>query len=336
MAFDNVPWMVGGGAEHSPEVVRTNAYASTNGAEGVVSVGDLKVVPLDVPGTAVRVLPGGGLALNRHPGHVGETYTFRNASATQVDVASTGSGGGRVDLIVVRVEDPFLQGSPYDPPADVKVGPYVFARVVSNVPAGTTRLQDVPGHEADTGVALARIDIPASTGTITAGMITDLRKVAIPRTMSAIRTYALVGEDTETLTATGEGGEIWPNAAESAWQAVDIPEWATRVRVVATWAGVQLPSGNASGTVWLQLGAQSGGDFIATQTGGWNGPNTSDAKRQVFMIADDRAVPASMRGTARGIYPRARLLGSSGSGARPVLDWASSMVVQLEFYEQAV
>ncbi|WP_437582735.1 hypothetical protein ACSAGD_10745 [Paramicrobacterium sp. CJ85] len=335
MAFDPVPWMVGGGAEHSPEVVRAQTYAATNGAEGIVSVGDLKVVPLDVPGTAVNVRPGGGLALNRHPGHAGETYTFRNATSTQVDIAATGSGAGRSDLIVARVEDPFLQGSPYDAPADPKSGPYVFPRVISNVPTGTTRLQDVPGHEADTGIALARIDIPASTGTITAAMIKDLRKVAIPRQHTQRLFYSLVTGDEEKLTATGANGEVWPNASTNSWGNLDIPEWATHADIQVQWNSVFVPPGSSYGQMWLQVGGTGAGAPLVTQKSNWDSPNSTGNTRMVFALADFRSITASLRGTSQRVYPYARILGGT-SATYPVINASSSCQVTFTFYEQAV
>ena len=61
MSFDSVPWFVGGGALHSPEVARLLAHAATSGAAGVVTPADLAVSALPVPGASVRVAVGGAL-----------------------------------------------------------------------------------------------------------------------------------------------------------------------------------------------------------------------------------------------------------------------------------
>ncbi|WP_167131922.1 hypothetical protein [Paramicrobacterium chengjingii] len=335
MAFDPVPWATGGGAKHSPEVARTDTYGNSDGTEGIIKVGDLKVVPLDVPGTAVNVNPGSGRALNRHPGHAGETYTLRNATATEVPIASTGSGAGRSDLIVARVEDPFLQGSPYSPPADVEVGPYVFARVISNVPAGTKRLQDVSGHESDTGITLARVDLPASTGTITGAMITDLRKVAAPKQHTQPLFYSLVSGDTETLTATGENGEVWPNASTNSWGNLEIPEWATHAYIQVQWNSVFVPPGSSYGQMWLQVGGTGAGAPLVTQRSNWDSPNSTGNTRMVFALADYRSIPASLRGTSQRVYPYARILGGTSS-TYPTINASSSCQVTFVFQQRAV
>lgn len=334
--FDPVPWFVGGGAQHSPEVARLLAYASTNGAEGIVTPGDMKVTPLDVPGTAVRVLPGAALILNRGAGGAQQTYAARLPVADQVAIAATGSGAGRTDLIVAQVEDPYTAGEPWQAPTDPTVGPYVFARVISGVPAGTTRLQDVPGYEGRSAITLARVTLPASTGTVTAAMITDLRKVALPRSMPALRTYALVAGNDETLTATASAGEVWPNASTNAWEQLHIPEWASRMRIVATWAGVFVPPGNAWGKAWVQVGGYGAGESIVTQATGWDTPGLTENSRQVIVAADDRAIPKSLRGTSQRVYPMAKLDGTSNAAARPKLTAVSSMVLQIEFYETAI
>lgn len=217
MTWDSVPWFIGGGAQHSPEVARLLAYAATNGAEGVVSPGDLKVAPLDVPGASVRVLAGACLVPNRAAGGIAQTYVGRNPSQDVVAIGATGSGAGRSDLVVARVEDPFMAGEPWDDPADPITGPYIFTRVISNVPAGTTRLQDVPGHAGESGIALARIDVPANTGAITTGMIKDLRKLAQARSSTA---YDVQNPPAQDFVGRGEiEWHNWPSNALS----VEIP-----------------------------------------------------------------------------------------------------------------
>lgn len=94
-----------------------------------------------------------------------------------VAIAATGSAGGRSDLIVAQVEDPNMAGEPWQTPTNPAVGPYIFTRVIPNVPAGTTSLRPL-GYSGRSAIVLARVDLPASTGTVTASMITDLRELA--------------------------------------------------------------------------------------------------------------------------------------------------------------
>ncbi|WP_348240077.1 hypothetical protein, partial [Salmonella enterica] len=87
-----------------PEVARLLAYAATAGAKGIVTPGDIKVVPLDVPGSSVRVHAGACLIPSEAAGGAQQTYVGRNPSADTVSISATGSGSGRSDLIVARVE----------------------------------------------------------------------------------------------------------------------------------------------------------------------------------------------------------------------------------------
>jgi len=172
MAFDPVPFFVGGGALHSAEAARQLAYAVTGGAAGVAAAGDLEITQLPVAGTSVRAASGGAVIPNLYPGGSQQSYTVRAASTTDVSVTATGSGAGRVDLVIARIDDPHYGGTI---PADVTVGPYDRLDIIQNVAAGST---DIPAGLAYPAIALARLDIPASTATITTSMITDLRKVA--------------------------------------------------------------------------------------------------------------------------------------------------------------
>lgn len=333
MSVDPVPWFIAAPAEHSAEVARTIAYQAISGKEGLARNGDLLVQALPVPGGAVRVLPGAAGILNRAPGGAGQAYIGRVGAAVSVPIAATGSGSGRSDLIVFRVDDP-QYGGPTPPSAED--GPYIRLDVVSGVNPDVTRVQQVPGHEFDAAVTLARVDIPASTGTITDAMITNVSRVANPLTEGVLRVHNVTGAEAQTLTATGAyplGGTTWPTAVEAAWGDTFIPEWATRARVIMTWAGVLQPPGDMLGRVWVQLGMSANPDRVITQETRFDSPNVSSGSRVTLIAADDVAIPESMRGTFQKFYPRGNVESSKPSAARPSVDWGTSVVLQVEFYE---
>lgn len=221
MPFDPVPFFVGGGAVHTPEVFRALAYAATGGQEGIVQPADLKVVPLAVPGGGVMVSIGGGYALSRAANAAEQTYVFRHPTPTQVDITPAGSSGSKAVMIVARVEDPWVAGEPWDDPSDPTVGPYVFIRAI-DCNGSTTKLRNIAGHANDTGIELARINIPANTGTITSAMITDLRKIARPRETHE----SLVDLGSSTGTLTSAAGTLFPPYQPS----ILVPDWATHMR----------------------------------------------------------------------------------------------------------
>lgn len=333
--MEGVPWAVNNSLT-SPEVGRLLAYSATNGAEGIVNIADLRVDALPVPGAMVRVQPGAALILNRSTSGAAQTYAARNGVAEDVEVAATGSSGGRSDLVVAQIEDPFVAGEQWQEPEDPKVGPYAFSRVIPNVPAGTTRLQDVPGYSGRSAVTLARVDIPASTATITPGMITDLRKVANPRSQRAMRIYPITEETSELLTATENvNGEVWPNAATNNWGDVFIPEWATGVRMTCTWGGVAQGAGEVHGLVWLEIGGGGNGSGIRCEFTRFRGPNISDVDIINVSTGGEEVVPESVRGTTQRVYPKGRITGRDAGAGYPEVTKYSYVHVDLEFYEQA-
>jgi hypothetical protein len=322
MAWDSVPWFIGGGAQHSPEVARLLAYAATSGAEGIVNVGDLKVAPLDVPGGSVRVLPGAALIRNRATGGDSQTYVSRLPVEESVAVAPTGSGAGRTDLVVAQIEDPFMAGEPWQDPADPTVGPYIFTRIISNVPAGTTRLQDVPGYGGRSAVTLARLDIPASTGTITAAMITDLRKVANPRTLRQMVTVY----PSTALNMPTSAYASWPITSAQR-PSLQVPEWATRLDVVAHYSGVKFAmSGTADTVAGIRTGlgadAADNGIIIADTTG-----------RGHYTLVGSHAITPEQRGTSQLLNLQA--VRSAGAGVWTA-DYQTSIVIDWQFTEEPV
>lgn len=320
--FDPVPWFVGGGALHSPEIARTFAYAATSGAEGVVGAADLRVVALTTPGGSVTVLPGASLILNRSAGMAQQTYAARAGTATNVAVTAQGNSGTRYDLVVARVEDPTMPGVPWQAPSDVTVGPYVFARIIPNVdasviasPAAAAAYLAGLGQSA---IPLAGITIPANTGTITQGMLTDLRTVARPR-----RSRDIYNTQPTNVSSVTSPSPTYVNWTPQANRSIVVPPWATQAKIIATVSSV-VPA--ATGT----LGAFR--VVIGSLVGQANSFDLSGGTRTTLVTGDTFAVPASMRGVAQTVKIEA--CRNSAAGALATDSW-STVILDVEFLELA-
>lgn len=306
--WDPVPWFVGGGAVHSPEVARSLAYAATGGAEGVVLPGDLKVVPLNVPGGGVQILDGGAYIPSRAAGQTEQSYVPRNPTSDTITITPTGSSGGKSVLVGVRIEDPWIAGEPWNDPADPTTGPYVFTRGI-NCPAGTTSWQAVSGRANDTAYALARIDMPANTGTITAGMITDLRRLARPRSLREF--YKGAQSDASVTMDTN----VWKAFPVNPITGIRIPSWATHaaIRVDTT---MRYISGNAYANFQSFIGPAGQQDSVTLYSDALIDATTAGGSyRMPLVMPSDGywAIPASMRGTTVQISSRVRQIDVSGA-----------------------
>lgn len=332
MTFQRTPWAIGGGARIEPEVMRLLAYAATDKAEGIVDIGDLRVRAKTVPGAAVLVGTGGAIIKNRSTGGAAQSYVARNDGDEEVAIGATG-GTARSDLVIVRVVDPQYSPWPALPPEqDPTTATYVEPFVVTNVPAGTTDVMDLNGGAGlgYSAIALARIDIPASTSSITDAMIHDLREMASPRRKRVLNALTLTAA-TETNTAYGAEGEVFPNQAS--W-AIEIPDWATRARVIGTWAQVIVPPGNADGFFWVRLGWPKPAVGVETRRVNYNTPGSTQASRGTFIAADDIAIPAELRGTVQALHLRAQYTNGSGpASARLQMNAASAAILDVEFLE---
>ena len=266
----------------------------------VLSV-DLRVVPLDVPGASVRILPGAALIPSRATGGASQSYVARNPSEDVVGITATGSGSGRNDMIVARIEDPFMAGEPWDDPTDPTVGPYVFSRVIPNVPASAIASSAAASAYlasiGQTAIPLAGIALPASTGTVTSGLITDLRKVARPQ-----RTRDLY--NTQPTTTTTANSSTYIDIAPQAARNIAVPAWATQVKIIGHVAGAVVSGGDFNGNI----GPMFGGVALST-----NALNVDPYTRTVAMVSDTYAVPAAMRGTTQALVLRLNKTGGSGT-----------------------
>lgn len=292
LLWDPVPWMVGGGAQHSTDLGRVVAYGAYGGEEGIVSGKDCEVRELATPGPQVRVFPGVVAVVNRATGAAGEMYVGRlpkpvsgDPAPERVDIASTSAGGGRTDLIVARVENPWIPTEPWADPANPAVGPYIFTRVIQNVPVATESVAELGlGYSA---LALARVTLPASTAVITQSMVTDLRQLSSSKVSPNEKvTYPAA---TRALTSTTYAN--WPTDAN---MSVEIPSWATHVYGKAILGGVAWGSAAAQGSLRLRLGTVILGGSTTIDL-----PSTTGVlDRTTLMVSGLRtAVPASLRGT---------------------------------------
>lgn len=250
MAWDGIPWFVENTAA-SEETLRLIVEAAAGGGEGIVAPTDLRVTALDLPAAAVQIGTGAMIARRRAAGG-SQSYAARMATTELVNVEPTGADGPRSDLIVARVEDPY-GGESWPEPTDPLIGPYVFTRVISDVPPGTTSVQDV--EPDSTAVTLARIDLPASTSSITAARIVDLRQMARPRSETR-RVYLYAA-----WTTADELGPVaeWEEFPLGARWVNTVPEWATHCGVHTQITGVRHPDAAlAKGELRTYLGDEKG------------------------------------------------------------------------------
>ncbi len=307
MSWDH--YFIEGGAQHSAEIMRLIPYMVLGAQEGVLGRLDCRVTELDVPGTAVSVNPGVVAFLNRTPGHDYQMYLGRLASRESVNVTPTDSSGPRSDLVVVRSENP-LPGTPWAPPADARFGPYFHTRVIEGVPSSTTSVAEL--GLGDSAYALARLDIPASTGTITQDMITDLRTVSNPLTGiggGAEKEWtATLTPATGSLVKSGTAGTTYTTFPSNAVWQVPIPVWATEVDTLvltnpyivnSSWGFGRLQiAGSTPASSWID------DDEVPGQGG----------MRTPVMVAGTQAIPESIRGTTVPVNFQMRVSGSASDG----------------------
>ncbi len=267
-------------AEHSAQQFRMMIKDLARGNQGVTEGDDMKVTALATPGAGVQISDGSAVIAGKVSAVQG-FYTAYNIGSDTVDIAATG-GVGRSDMIVLRVEDPEYEGT-RDPATD----PIVFFEVVSNVSSSATTVPS--GYSA---IPLARIDIPASTATITNAMIKDLRQVANPRRDRRI--YTAYPATSSSLAKTA-GYKDWP--ADAQWS-VPIPAWAGRANIVVTMAGISM----STGPVWVNfqtvIGSRAGQDSVLDD-------NQTGVRRSTEVIADTFTMPSAMRGTTQTLKVQA-------------------------------
>lgn len=290
MTFENTAFAIDG-TMLSSSLARRATFAGVNGAEGVVQSADLKVTQLAVPGVGILVGPGVGLVSNKYLDTPNESYVVSNPeSHTVPSIEMPASNPSPKSYIVaVVVGDPeFSQvGHPWmgsdDPPIGEELT-FEYVRVtLIEVSAGVTTLPaDYPA------LVLARLDIPASTTTITDAMITDLRSLAQPRQwseifISPVGTWSVINNMSD-----GAVYADWGTAQYS--PSVTVPTWAKRaiIRTSINMVEVVDSSVNIGAVVRTHIGAlttpQTNID-IASGSGQYRFDIDNDADIDVSSIA---------------------------------------------------
>ncbi len=308
MTLIQPPMMVRGG-NHSARAMRLMIRDLARGRQGIAEAGDLKVRPLQTPGPGVRVGDGSALIHGVRPWQ--GAYTQSNIGDALVDVPPTGPFA-RTDLLILRVEDPEYEGE-RDPRRD-DIG---YFHLVQGVDQDTTALREM------TAIPLARITLPRNTAAVTADMITDLRRVANPRTERTLRTVH--PRDTEKVPARHGQWANWPR--EATWD-VDIPAWATKATLVITLSGLRAEAGSVYAELRTRLGEHNAPPTVVDDDG-------TTTRRSTVMLADTLTLPAAYRGTRQRLAVQINQTDKYGDGDLSVAQ-GTTVTADIQFTESPV
>lgn len=298
MTLLNAPWALDG-ATISSALARRGQYAAMSGGEGIVNAADLKVSQLAVPGNGLLISAGNAAITNRYQTDPNETYIVANPGTHTILSTSmpTSQPSAKSYLVLVTVGDPeFSQvGHPWmtSDVLDPEVAPgYDYVRPwLLEVPAGTTSFEDLGLHYP--AYALARVDIPATTTTITNAMITDLRAMARPRTLELL--FNAVSGAGSMLAATNVYEDFPPNSSYS----VKIPKWATKAGVIGWLSAIVIQGAPLSAYGDFRLTIVGAGSTPVTTFDDMSQGGSTDWTRYGYNVGGVVAIPAGVRGTTQ-------------------------------------
>jgi hypothetical protein len=298
------------GATHSAQQFRMLVRDLANGADGITQGDDLKVIQRATPGGGILVGDGSAVVRGRANTFQG-SYAACNIGAVDVPIAATG-GSGRSDMVILRIEDPEYEGT-LNPATDQ----IAYFQVISNVSSAATAIPD-----SRTGIPLARIDIPASTSTITNAMVTDLRKVANPR-----RSRSLLTQSPASIsTGIGSSTSYSYFSTAAGWN-ITIPDWASKVIVKLDVSPLRYDLGNFFGQISATFGASLSVQATLLDDNQGTGP-----RRIPAIMADTLTIPTAYRSTTQLLRVRASGL-TAGQAARIYVDSGTTLVADVQFEE---
>jgi hypothetical protein len=309
MALFPQPILVNG-ATHSAQQFRMLVRDLAADGEGITRGTDLKVSQRATPGVGVSVGDGSAVVRGRANAFQG-TYSACNIGTVDVPIAATGSGAGRSDMVILRIEDPEYEGS-----VNPATGQVTYFQVISNVSSSATTIPD-----GRTGIPLARIDIPASTSTITNAMVTDLRQIANPRRSRIQYVHSPATTSTGINNATGAYSYF---STEAGWSPT-IPSWASKVIVSIDIAQLKYSVAQFIGSLRATLGASLTLQPVILDD------NQTAIRRVTVFVSDTLTIPDAYRGTSQLL--RAQACGTTGNTGTVAVDPSSTFRYDIEFME---
>lgn len=317
MTLHPVPMMTTG-ASHTAQQFRMMVKDLSRDQQGVTTGLDMKVTQLSTPGGGVQISDGSAVIAGKVSMVQGHYAAYNIGTDTSVTFAATG-GSTRSDMLILRVEDPEYEGT-RDPETD----PIVFFEVVPNVSSTATTVPS--GYSA---IPLARIDIPASTATITNSMIVDLRQVANPRRERQLLPFFYPGP----LVEISGTNETWQNFPSTVTYSIAVPAWASKVRIKWDVGGIRLVDGNIFGEITFQFGTKQAAQAVYIDDNQGTAPHRYTAVMADTLSLTD-TLGAAMRGTT--VTLRSRMRPKTGNVGKFGCDAATTFVADVEFEEGAL
>lgn len=324
MTFNFAPYAIDG-ARTTSALARLAAYTTGGGRSGVAKPDSLKVLPLAAPGNGLRITAGGATILNRYQASPDQVYVVSNPGTHTVPAASMPAPNPQLAhyLVCVVVGDTeFNQtGHPFMPTtlAPGSASTFEYVRVVLIPCAANTTSFDQLGLSYP-AIALARLEIPPNTTTITSAMITNLRTLAQPRQdrqifMNTVPPNRNLGSNSYFT---------WPGYTPN----VEIPPWATRAMMTVQLSGIVAYDGETHGNLRAAIGTLVGAGMsydVDTVNGG----------RYSFMMAVGGSVATMAGDTVQLRTEGMRDIGYAGY----LSSWNGStvhMVYDITFYEDTI
>lgn len=340
MALPN-PIYIDSDAIHPASAVRLLAFAAMEGQEGVVENTDLRVTSLPAPSGAIRVMPGAYVVRAKHTGGEKEAYAGKVVEAEDISVNPTAADAGRTDLVILRIENPYVAGSgSWAQPADPLNGPYAHIRVIEGVPANTQSV--VYWNNTWTAITLARITRGPNRTTVEQNEITDLRQLAAidndqitepdppttdpppiaqPFYMDIVNENTTSDDDTLNIE---DSWQVWPD--DATWN-VPIPSWATHAEVFLQLTGIRQENAGIWGNCRVQI---DGGVATTTPVAFDFTDDETGFTRHTLLAASTVQLPASLRGKTKQFRAQTYIEDREGSGQ---LRWTrgSAAILQIVF-----
>lgn len=325
---ESAVWASDGEFKMSSERARELAWIATGGQTGVIGPESLEVKAQSTPDGTVRILPG-AFAAQATPGGTAGTETGYTTApwqsylraihqTTDVAITPTDSSGSRTDVVGLEIVDPVYEGTVDT--VDWETHDFWRTRVIENADPDTNMVDHFATMKRPF-IPLARVTIPASTGTITDDMITDQRFLAVERSHSVP-----IIQQPESDHAINQGDNRSLGVAREAI----VPQWATHVVIDAELAGVRL-----SGEGWARGNTKIGiihpeGTNPMTDAIMWR--NSEIRERFELPVAGTVALPRQRRGKPLRIW--FEVTHAEGDATLRIWKDVSAQRVRLTFQER--